>query len=82
MPILAAFGQADVMAVLNHIGKHQDLWITRLQVRFCHVDFECAKAAAKGDVLLLRELLVTKDDHATIVEDALDSPQRFMIREH
>jgi hypothetical protein len=81
MPILPTIGQTDVTAVLNHIGKHQDLGMTGFQVLFRDVDFEIAKTTAEGDVLLFCELLISKDDHATIVEDTLYRAECFIIRE-
>jgi hypothetical protein len=46
---------------------------------FRNMDFELTEAAAESDMLVFCELLITKDDHAAVVENILDGSERGFI---
>ena len=79
MPVLPSIVRTNVTSVLDHVGKHQDLGMTRLQVMFRNMDFELTEAAAESDVLVFCELLITKDDHAAVVEHIHDGSKLGFI---
>jgi hypothetical protein len=50
------------------------------QVLLRNMYFEFTEASAESDVLLFGELLVSKDDHTTIMENILDGSECGFIQ--
>jgi hypothetical protein len=75
VPELPGITHTDMMGIFDHIGKNKDFGTTRLQALCRDVDFELAETPAERDVLRFREVLVSKDHHATVVEDILDGSE-------
>ena len=69
----AGVGEADRLAVLDHVREDHHLGDARLLIDIRHVHFEFAEARGEIAQVAARELLARKADHAVLPERAGDS---------
>ena len=72
VPVLAGVLQADGVAVLDHIGDHQNFGMAGLEIHFGGMNLKLAQAAAEIDVLLIGQMLIAEYDDAAVVEQVFD----------
>src|SRR5690606_35790656 len=80
VPEEAGVLRADGPAVLDDVRDDEDLGMARTAAILPDVMLELAKAAAEGDVLLGRELLVAEEDDLVLVQEIDDLPE-YVLRQ-
>ena len=63
---------ADMSAVLLHVGDHEDFRVARQKKLADHVFFQRTEVAAEGNVLVRRNCLIAKEEHAVAGQGGAD----------
>lgn len=79
VPVTAGVLNTDGLAVFNNVGEHIYLWVLRLGEFPEYVHLELSKAAAEIDVLLVRHLLVTEQQHGILAVGRFDGSKSCVV---